>query len=234
MWLKWLDTGKADCVTVFACDFSNSVNQFILFNKLGEMPSNPYIVNWIKNFLFSRQKRVTASGNMTPFFPINMGIPQGTILGPIRFSVQAVDFDRSTLVTFADDLTLSVLVKGIQDQTPKEVENILSWAQNNLMTINLTKNNEMVVKGKVERPLPTVTFDIKQQVFLKLFLPSVVPHPSMAASKEDKLPLSFSGFKSQEFVHESSCDGVSGTDNDEQSLNNSASVFYLWLIEAFS
>ena len=59
-------------------------------------------------------------------------------------------------------------------------------------------------------------------------------HPSMAASEENKLPPSFSGFKSQKCLHESSCDGVSGTDNDEQSLNNSASVFYLWLLEAFS
>ena len=58
--------------------------------------------------------------------------------------------------------------------------------------------------------------------------------PSMAASKENKLPSSFSGFKSQKFLHECSHDGVSGTDNDEQSLNNSASVFHLWLLEAFS
>ena len=45
-------------------------------------------------------------------------------------------------------------------------------------------------------------------------------HPSMTASKENKLPPSFSGFKSQTFVHESSYDGVSGTDNDKQSLKN--------------
>ena len=37
-------------------------------------------------------------------------------------------------------------------------------------------------------------------------------------------PCSFSGCKSQNFLHESSCDGVLGTDNDEQSLNNSARV----------
>ena len=36
------------------------------------------------------------------------------------------------------------------------------------MTINLTKTKEMVVKGKVERPLPDVTFDIKQEEFFKL------------------------------------------------------------------
>ena len=75
------------------------------------MSINPYIVNWIINFLFSRQQRVIANGNMNPFLPINKGVPQGTIQGPIRFSVmlndiQAVDSGRSTLVKFADDLTL--------------------------------------------------------------------------------------------------------------------------------
>ena len=38
--------------------------------------------------------------------------------------------------------------------------------------------------------------------------------------KKKKLPPPFSGFKSQIFLHESSYDGVSGTDNDEQSLKN--------------
>ena len=94
---------------------------------------------------------------------------------PVLFSVmvsdiQAVDSDSSTLDKFADDLTLSILVKEIQDQAPQEVQNILSWAQDKLMTINLTKTKEMVVKGKIERPLPNVIFDIKQEEFLKVFV----------------------------------------------------------------
>ena len=56
----------------------------------------------------------------------------------------------------------------------------------------------------------------------------------MSASEENKLPPSFSGFKSHNVLHESSSDGVSGTDSDEHSLNNSASVFHLWLLEEFS
>ena len=59
-------------------------------------------------------------------------------------------------------------------------------------------------------------------------------HPSIAAAMENKLSPSFSGFKSQWFIHESSYDRVSGKDDDEQSLSNSASVFHLWLLEAFS
>ena len=98
-------------------------------------------------------------------------MPQGTILGPILFSVmlndiQAVDSDSSTLVKFADDLTESVLVKGIQDQAPQEVQNILSWTQDNLMTINLTKTKEMVVKGKVEGPLPLSLLISNRKSFL--------------------------------------------------------------------
>ena len=49
-----------------------------------------------------------------------------------------------------------------------------------------------------------------------------------------QIPSFIFGFKSQKCLHESSYDGVSGTDDDEQSLNNSASVFHLWLLEAFS
>ena len=36
--------------------------------------------------------------------------------------IQAVDSHSSTLVKFADDLTESVLVKGIQNQAPQEVQ----------------------------------------------------------------------------------------------------------------
>ena len=45
-------------------------------------------------------------------------------------------------------------------RTPKDV---CGEAKDNLMTIKLTKTREMVVKGKVERPIPYVTFDIKQE-----------------------------------------------------------------------
>ena len=79
---------------------------------------------------------------------------------------QAADSDRSIMVKFADNS--SVLIKKTHRQTPQEVETILSWTLNNIMTINLTKTKEKIVKGKVERPLLIVTFDNKQEVFLKL------------------------------------------------------------------
>ena len=46
----------------------------------------------------------------------------------------------------------------------------------------------------------------------------------MAVSRENKLPPSFLDFKSQRVLYESSHDGVSRIESDEQSLNRSASV----------
>ena len=93
MWLTWLDTGGADCVRVFAFDFFkpfDSVNHFILFNKLKELPINPYIVNWIINFLFNRQQRVIADGDTTPFFCLKQGCASGhyTWTHPVFCSVK--------------------------------------------------------------------------------------------------------------------------------------------------
>ena len=52
MWMKWLDS-QADSVRVFAFDFSKAfdhVNHAILFDKLSQLPINPYINNWIRDF----------------------------------------------------------------------------------------------------------------------------------------------------------------------------------------
>ena len=99
----------------------------------------------------------------SPLFYISTGY---IVFSAMLNDKQAVVSDRSTLVKFADDLTLSVLIKKTQDQTPQVVENILSWAQNNTITINLTKTKEMIVKCKVERPFPTLILILNRKYFL--------------------------------------------------------------------
>ena len=74
----------------FSFDFRkafDNVPHDILCLKLKRLSVNPYIVNWIINFLSKRQQRVVVDGIITNYVDINRGVPQGTVLGPILFSI---------------------------------------------------------------------------------------------------------------------------------------------------
>ena len=146
-WLKWLDD-KANFVRVISFDFSkafDSVPHDILTQKLKSTNLNPYIINWLINFVSCRRQRVAVDGIVTNFVSINRGVPQGTVLGPFLFSLMVNDIEvkhpqMNNLTKFADDLTVSAPVTSSGDSALDEVTNIESWASNNRMTLNFEKN----------------------------------------------------------------------------------------------
>ena len=112
--LKWLENG-ATYVRVFSFDFKkafDSVPHDIFCSKLKNLPLNPYIINWVVNFLDGRHQRVKVDGTRIDYVNINRGVPQGTVLGPVLFSVMIYDIKtvnaQNELVKFADDSTLEV------------------------------------------------------------------------------------------------------------------------------
>ena len=175
-WLKWLD-GNANFVRVLSFDFSkafDTVSHYILSDKLKAIDINPYVINWILDFLSQRKQRVVVDGITTEFIDINRGVPQGTVLGPILFSlmvndIQLADPRRNLLVTFADDITISIPVsKDSTDATINEVNSIRDWAASNRMTLNLSKTWEMLIHRKTTKPNPQPVPDIERKSWLKL------------------------------------------------------------------
>ena len=76
--------------------------------------------------------------------------------------------ERNLLLKYADDLTLSVPVSAHQDHSLIEVSSIEHWAARNRMKLNLTKTWEMVVHGRISRPLPPLVQGIERKSWLKL------------------------------------------------------------------
>ena len=70
----------------------------------------PWERGWTINFLTNRQQRVVVDGIVTNYLDINRGVPQGTVLGPILFSIMVNDIKpidhQNELIKFADDMTL--------------------------------------------------------------------------------------------------------------------------------
>jgi hypothetical protein len=149
------------------------VSHKIAIDKLKSTGLNPYIINWVISFLSNRKQRVVVDGITTNYVHINRGVPQGTVLGPTLFSVMVNDIDvadpkNNLLVKYADDITVTGPVKNGKDSILLEVNNIVDWANNNQMSLNLSKTWEMVIHSKTTKPMPQPIQDIERKESLKL------------------------------------------------------------------
>ena len=49
------------------------------------------LINWFKSYLCERSQSVTIGGNISKSMPLNTGVPQGSILGPLLFIIYTSD-----------------------------------------------------------------------------------------------------------------------------------------------
>ena len=71
----------------------DTVNHSILLNKLSAVGVDGPSVNWFKSYLVNQV--VDIGGNRSQSMPINCGVPQGSILGPLLFLVYVNDMVSS-------------------------------------------------------------------------------------------------------------------------------------------
>ena len=100
---RFLDISKA---------FDHVWYKGLLF-KLKQAGINATILQWLSNYLSDRQQRFLISGGNSSWLPVEAGVPQGSILGPLLFLIYINDkvFDIcSSVRLFADDTNLYLIV----------------------------------------------------------------------------------------------------------------------------
>ena len=138
-WMKCLDS-SADFIRVFSFDFSKAfdyVSHNVVSEKLKIVPGiNHYVINWVIDFLKDRSQRVCVDNICSDCVSINRGVPQGTVIGPVLFTIMVDDIEpvpTSTLmIKYADDITCSIPViptDANSSNAVDEVENIKVWAE---------------------------------------------------------------------------------------------------------
>ncbi len=76
---------KETAIAIF-CDLRkafDTVNHKILFKKMFDIGIRGLELEWFKNYLLNRKQFVYLNGKSSNLLEILLGVPQGSILGPI-------------------------------------------------------------------------------------------------------------------------------------------------------
>jgi hypothetical protein len=116
-WAKATD-GTGNDVRVFVMDYKKAfdlIDHKLLMAKLSNYNINPYIINWIGNFLSNRNQRVKlAEDCFSEWLHMPSGVPQGTKLGLWLFIVMIDNLhvpSADGLYKYVDDTTTYEVIR---------------------------------------------------------------------------------------------------------------------------
>ena len=103
---------------VILLDFSKAfdkVSHCKLLWKLHQYGIRGNALTWIQVFLGNRSQQVVIDGEESDSIPVNSGVPQGSVLGPILFLAYINDLPggiSSQVRLFSDDTALYLTIQG--------------------------------------------------------------------------------------------------------------------------
>jgi ribonuclease P/MRP protein subunit RPP40 len=107
---------------------------------------NMEVVCWIGDWLDGRTQRVKVNSEMSEEGEVDLGVPQGTVLGPCLFYVFIDDADdcvvgQTELIKFADDMKELRTVETDQDwqELQSTLDKLCDWADTWGMSFNVEK-----------------------------------------------------------------------------------------------
>jgi len=142
---------KETAVAIF-CDLRkafDTVNHEILFKKMYKIGIRNKELDWFKSYLSNRKQFVSINGISSSLLEILLGVPQGSILGPILFLIYINDLPSSSLLRsllFADDTALLARGSNINDLANfvnTEFHKVVQYFRKNKLALHPEKTKVM-------------------------------------------------------------------------------------------
>ena len=154
-----VDSGKE--VRVVFCDISKAfdrVRHRRLIHKLSGIGCSENVTKWFSSYLTGRKQRVVLNSQASDWTPVQAGVPQGSILGPLLFLIYINDIVKDigcSIRLFADDTSLYITVESRQiaaNFINIDLSTINNWAADWLVDFNTKKSFSMILSRKLHPP----------------------------------------------------------------------------------
>ena len=115
----------------------------LLIKRLQIIGLTDDVINLIKEWLSNRSYYVDIDGDTSTIFGLLLGTVQGSILGPILYTICVSQlFDEFCMLAFADDTFIpswNVSLPLLIDDMQKKIEGITKWLKKSGMVVNQSK-----------------------------------------------------------------------------------------------
>ena len=142
----------------------DTVNLSILLKKLEYYGFRGRCLEWFRSYLEDRPQFTAINGSTSPLRNTTCGIPQGTVLGPLLFTLFindiACSLTKSNIKLFADDSNLFVISENpikLFNIANCELSSLSNWIIANKLHVNYNKTNYILFEPKAKA---NVTYDI--------------------------------------------------------------------------
>ena len=131
----------------------DTVNYDILLNKMNHYGIRGIANNLFASFLANRKQNVFLNHTQSNYRYIKCGVPQGSVLGPLLFTIYINDISNSTnsaLRLYADDTCLILQDDSISNLKYKikgEINAVNKWMIANKLTLNMSKSNVIITNS---------------------------------------------------------------------------------------
>ena len=155
------------------CKAFDKVNHYLLIEKLKNFCIGGRLLQLLSSYLEDRSQWTVINNIYSEYLPINSGVPQGSVLGPLLFLVFVNDLpgvlETSIAYLFADDTKINNTDPALlQNDLPR----LHQWSLENKMQFNFSKTSLIwfTLKRKDIKEQPLCVFGEKTFLLLESLL----------------------------------------------------------------